>query len=58
MTPEEATADAEAAADKAAEAPTAAETASLESPKDEGGVEPTESKADEAAAEETPEASA
>ncbi len=52
-TPEQATADAEDAADAAADAPTPAETASLESPKDEGGVEPTESKA-----EETPEASA
>ena len=50
-TPEQATADAEDAADKAANAPVPAETASLESPKDEGGVEPTESKA-----EETPEA--
>jgi small subunit ribosomal protein S5 len=57
-TPEEATADAEADADKAAEAPLVAETASVESPKDEGGIEPTESKADEAKAEETPEASA
>jgi len=69
-TPEEATADAEAAADAAANEPAVAETASLESPKDEGGVEPTESKAeaeaapadeavaDEAKSEETPEASA
>ena len=41
-TPEEATAEAEAEADAAAEEPTVAETASLESPTDDGGVEPTE----------------
>jgi len=41
-TPEEATAEAEAEADTAAEQPTVAETASMESPKGDGGVEPTE----------------
>jgi small subunit ribosomal protein S5 len=65
-TPEEATADAEAAADTAANEPPVEQTAHLESPTDDGGVEPTEpaaeaeaeAKADEAATEETPEATA
>ncbi len=56
-TPDEAIADAEADADVAADVPPVAQTAHLESPTGDGGVEPVETAA-EAAAEEAPEATA